>query len=113
MLLDYLIFPVPRTTHALFFLLKSLATVSTWSNQRLGVEGGGGGGEKSRFGAKKYSKCMKTWHEASTSGYCWQELKRNGEVVYQGVACSKTKYALNSAQCSKTNQPANISYKLN
>ena len=69
--------------------------------------------EKSRFGAKKYSKCMKTWHEASTSGYCLQELKRNGKVVYQGVACSKTKYALNSAQCSKTNQPANISYKLN
>ena len=49
MLLDYLIFPVPWTTRALFFLLKSLATVSTWSNQRLVVEvggvGGGGGGE--------------------------------------------------------------------
>ena len=25
---------------------------------------------------------MKTWHEASTSGYCSQELKRNSKVVY-------------------------------
>ena len=28
-----------------------------------------------RFCARKYSKCMKTWHEASTSGYCLWELK--------------------------------------
>ena len=32
--------------------------------------------------ARKYSKYMKTWHEASTSGYCSQELKRNSKVVF-------------------------------
>ena len=32
---------------------------------------------KSRLRARKYRKCMKTWHEASTSG----ELKRNSKVV--------------------------------
>ena len=31
--------------------------------------------------ARKYNKCMKTWHEASTSGYS-RELKRNSKVVY-------------------------------
>ena len=36
---------------------------------------------KSRLRARKYSKCMKTWHEASTSGYCSRELKRNSKVV--------------------------------
>ena len=29
---------------------------------------------------------MKTWHEASTSGYCSRELKRNSKVVY---TCSR------------------------
>ena len=37
---------------------------------------------KSRLPAKIYSKCMKTWHEASTSGYCLRELKCNSKVVY-------------------------------
>ena len=36
---------------------------------------------KSRLGARKYSKCMKTGHEASTSGYCSRKLKRNSKVV--------------------------------
>ena len=31
---------------------------------------------KSKLRARKYSKCMKTWHEALTSGYCSRELKR-------------------------------------
>ena len=31
--------------------------------------------QKSRLRARKYSKCMKTWHEASTSGLCSRELK--------------------------------------
>ena len=35
-----------------------------------------------RLGARKYSKCMKTWHEASTSGCCSRELKRNSKVPY-------------------------------
>ena len=49
---------------------------------------------KSRFRARKYSKCVKTWHEASTSGYCSRELKRDSKVghcfyllhfyIYQG-----------------------------
>ena len=37
---------------------------------------------KSRLRARKYSKCMKTWHEASTSGHCSRELNRNSKVVY-------------------------------
>ena len=37
---------------------------------------------KSRLGARKYSKCMKTGHLASTSGYCSLELKRNSEMGY-------------------------------
>ena len=36
---------------------------------------------KSRLRARKYSKCMKTWHEASTSGYCSRELKCKSKVV--------------------------------
>ena len=35
-----------------------------------------------RFRARKYSKYVKTWHEASTSGYCSRELKRNSKVAY-------------------------------
>ena len=37
---------------------------------------------KSRLRARKYRKCMKTWHKASTSGYCSRELKSNWKVVY-------------------------------
>ena len=37
---------------------------------------------KSRLGARKYSKCMKTGNLASTSGYCSRELKRNSEMGY-------------------------------
>ena len=37
---------------------------------------------KSTLRARKYSKCMKTWHEASASGYCSRELKRTSKVVY-------------------------------
>ena len=40
---------------------------------------------KSRLWARKYSKCMKTWQEASTSGYCSRELKRKTKVVYLPV----------------------------
>ena len=32
--------------------------------------------------ARKYSKCMKTWHKSSTSGYCSRELKRNSEMGF-------------------------------
>ena len=35
---------------------------------------------KLRFCVRKYSNCMKTWHEASTSGYCSWELKHNSEM---------------------------------
>ena len=34
---------------------------------------------KSRLRARKYSKCIKTRHEASTSGYCSRELKRSSK----------------------------------
>ena len=37
---------------------------------------------KLRLGPRKYSKCMKTWYLASTSGYCLQELKHNSEMGY-------------------------------
>ena len=43
---------------------------------------------KSRLGARKYSKCMKTWHQASTSGYCSRELKRNSEMGFCLVSSS-------------------------
>ena len=39
---------------------------------------------KSRLRARKYSKCIKTWHEASTSGSCSRELKRNSKAAYLG-----------------------------
>ena len=32
--------------------------------------------------ARKHNKSVKTWHEASTSGYCSRELKRNSQVAY-------------------------------
>ena len=35
--------------------------------------------------ARKYSKCMKTGHLASTSGYCSRELKRDSEMDYSAV----------------------------
>ena len=31
---------------------------------------------------RKYSKCMKTWYEASTSSYCSRELKRRLKVAH-------------------------------
>ena len=37
---------------------------------------------KSRLGARKYSKCVKTGLQASTSGHCSRELKRNWEMGY-------------------------------
>ena len=51
---------------------------------------------KSRLRSRKYSKCMKTWHEASTSGYCSRELTQNrnsprgggGTPISKGRGCS-------------------------
>ena len=37
---------------------------------------------KLRLGARKYSNCMKTLHQASTSCYCSRELKLNLEMGY-------------------------------
>ena len=39
----------------------------------------------SRLGARKYSKCMKTGHLASTSSYCSRELKHNSEMILYSI----------------------------
>ena len=52
------------------------------------------------FVRENSAKCMKTWHEASTSGCCSRRLKRDSKVVYwYGKVCWYLSTSKNGKEC--------------